>query len=210
MSVITMWGDIRCPWCWIGRRRLTAALERVGGEVTVVHRSFLLEPEGPRSRDRTVRGAALNSWGLSPQRWEATRLRVAEAGRADGLSIDMDGVLSIDSRPAHRLVKLAVARGVAPDRAWDRAFSGHLERREDLADPVTLRGIGTELGLDGSEVDSLLGSDRYADEVEDDHRAAVARGIGTIPSLVHGDRVLSGARSVDELVDFLTGVEAVR
>ncbi|WP_017547015.1 DsbA family oxidoreductase [Nocardiopsis prasina] len=210
MSAITVWGDIRCPWCWMGRRRLAAALERVEREVTVVHRSFLLEPEGPQSRDRTVRTAALNSWGVSAERWEATRLRVADAGRADGLAIDMDGVLSIDSRPAHRLVKLAVARGITPDRAWDRAFSGHLERHEDLADPATLRGIGTELGLDGSEVDSLLGSDRYADEVEDDHRAAVALGVGAVPAFLYEERLLSGARSVDELVDLLNGAEAVR
>ena len=97
-----------------------------------------------------MRAAALNSWGMSAERWEATRLRVADAGRADGLAIDMDGVLSIDSRPAHRLVKLAVARGITPDRVWDRAFSGHLERREDLADPATparlLGAVNDDLG----------------------------------------------------------------
>lgn len=205
MSAITVWADIRCPWCWMGQRRLGAALERVGRAVTVVHRSFLLEPAGPESPDRTVRAAALNSWGMSEAQWNATRRRVADAGRTDGLTIDMDGVRSIDSRPAHRLIKLAVARGADPNRAWDRAYSGHLERHEDLEDPAVLRDIGTELGLDGAEVDTLLDSDRYADEVEEDHRAALALGVGAIPGFLHGDRVVSGARAVDELVAFLNG-----
>ena len=210
MTTITVWADIRCPWCWMGHRRLAAALERVGREVTVVHRSFLLEPAGPDAPDRTVRGAALNSWGMSEAQWEATRSRVAKGGREDGLEIEMDGVRSIDSRPAHRLIKFAISSGIAPEGAWERLFSAHLGQREDLEDPGTLRRIGTELGLDGDAVDALLGSEEFTAEVEADHRAAVEQGIGSIPAFVYEGRTLSGARSADELVEFLSGAEAVR
>lgn len=209
MTMITVWADIRCPWCWMGHRRLGAALERVGREVPVVRRSFLLEPAGPDAPDRTVRGAALNSWGMSEAQWEATRRRVADASREDGLEIDMDGVRSIDSRPAHRLIKLAIARGIDPDRTWERLFAAHLEHREDLEEPRTLHRIGTELGLDGAEVDALLNSDEFLAEVEADHRAAVEHGVSSIPTFVHDGRALSGARSVEELVAFLSGAEAV-
>lgn len=216
MGEITVWADIRCPWCWMGHRRLRAALERLGPagrEVTVVRRSFLLEPAGPDSADRTVRGAALNSWGMSEARWEATRSRVAEASRREGLKIEMDEVLSVDSRPAHRLIKLAVSRGSDPDQVWDRFYTAHLARREDLADPGTLRLVGAELGLTEGDVDALLGSDDFTAQVEADHREAVAQGVGSIPAYVrggHGGKALSGARSTDELVEFLSGAEARR
>lgn len=210
MTTITVWADIRCPWCWMGHRRLGAALERVEREVTVVRRSFLLEPAGPDAPDRTVRGAALNSWGMSEAEWEATRRRVADAGREDGLEIEMDGVRSIDSRPAHRLIKLAITRGIDPDRTWDRLFTAHLGQREDLEDPGTLLRIGTELGLGGAEVDALLSSDEFVAGVEADHRAAGEHGVTSIPTFVHEGRALGGARSTDELVAFLSGAEAVR
>lgn len=210
MTTITVWADIRCPWCWMGHRRLEAALARAGQKVDVVRRSFLLEPAGPDAPDRTVRGAALNSWGMSEADWEATRLRVATAGREDGLEIDMAGVRSIDSRPAHRLIKLAISRGGNPDHVWDRLFSAHLEHREDLEDPGTLRRIGAGLGLDGAEVDTLLSSDTFTSDVEADHRAAVEHGVSSVPAFVHEGRALTGARSTDELVAFLTGAEAVR
>ncbi|WP_026118870.1 DsbA family oxidoreductase [Nocardiopsis ganjiahuensis] len=227
MTTITVWADIRCPWCWMGHRRLGAALERLGREVTVVRRSFLLEPAGPDAPDRTVRGAALNSWGMSEAEWDAVRNRVAKGGREDGLEIEMDGVRSIgppvarhhpqrsptaqlSPYPAHRLIKLAVTHGTDPERAWDRLFSAHLEQREDLEDPGTLRRIGTELGLDGGAVDALLDSGGFAAEVEADHRAAVEQGVSSIPAFVREGRALGGARSTDELVAFLNGAEAVR
>jgi predicted DsbA family dithiol-disulfide isomerase len=213
MDGITVWADIRCPWCWMGHRRLRSALERLGPTgrgVTVVRRSFLLEPAGPDSADRTVRGAALNSWGMSQAQWEATRSRVAKASRREGLEIEMDEVLSVDSRPAHRLIKLAVSRGSDPDRVWDRLYTAHLARREDLTDPGTLRRVGKELGVTEGDVDALLGSDDFAAEVEADHREAVAQGIGSIPTYLHAGRALSGARSTDELVEFLSGAEVRR
>ena len=213
MNEITVWADIRCPWCWMGHRRLRAALERLGPagrEVGVARRSFLLEPAGPDSPDRTVRGAALNSWGMSEARWEATRSRVAEASRREGLQIDMDEVLSVDSRPAHRLIKLAVSRGSDPDQVWDLVYAAHLERREDLTDPGALRRVGKELDLTEGDVDALLGSDDFAAEVEADHREAVAQGVGSIPTYLHAGKALSGARSTDELVEFLSGTGARR
>ncbi|GAA1072140.1 DsbA family oxidoreductase [Nocardiopsis metallicus] len=213
MDEITVWADIRCPWCWMGHRRLKAALERLGAagrEVTVVRRSFLLEPAGPDSPDRTVRGAALNSWGTSQAQWEATRSRVAEASRREGLGIEMNEVLNVGSRPAHRLIKLAVSRGFDPGQVWDQLYTAHLERREDLTAPEALRRAGKGFGLAEGDVDALLDSDDFAAEVEADHREAVAQGVGSIPTYAHAGQALSGARSVDELVEFLSGAEARR
>ena len=40
--------DTVCPWCFIGKRRLEAALERAGEEeVQIVWHPFLLNPEMP-------------------------------------------------------------------------------------------------------------------------------------------------------------------
>ena len=47
-----VWSDIACPWCYIGKRRLEAALAAFPrrAEVKVVTRSFELDIHAPRVR----------------------------------------------------------------------------------------------------------------------------------------------------------------
>ncbi len=49
---IDVWSDIACPWCWIGKRRLEAAIDAFEGEATLTWRAFELDPsastEAPR------------------------------------------------------------------------------------------------------------------------------------------------------------------
>ncbi|MEV2278763.1 DsbA family protein [Nocardiopsis sp. NPDC049922] len=209
-TTITVWADVRCPWCWMGHRRLRSVLDRLDHEVVVEHRSFLLEPAGPEGAFRTVREAALTSWGMDERAWEALRSRVATAARIQGLDIDMDGALSVDSRPVHRLLKYATARGVNAHDAWDDAFAAHLGANDDLTDPAALRRLAAGWRIGGEQVDALLAGDDLRAEVEADHRAAVERQITSVPSFVIGDRVLGGHRSEEELFALLNAGETVR
>lgn len=206
MSTIDVWADIRCPWCWMGHRRLMSLVE--GTDVVVRHRSFLLEPGGPEGEHTTVREAALTSWGMDAQGWEELRGRVESAGVRAGLAIEMAGVRAIDSRPGHRLLKFAESRGVDAHLAWDRVFAAHLRHHEDLEDPEVLRRLGGEWGVDAGELDDLLDGDAFASEVEADHRVAVELGVRSVPSFVHAGQVLSGYRETHELAALfdLTGV----
>ena len=47
---VDIWGDVVCPWCYIGKRRFAAALEGFEhrDQVDVVYRSFELDPEYPK------------------------------------------------------------------------------------------------------------------------------------------------------------------
>jgi predicted DsbA family dithiol-disulfide isomerase len=46
---VEIWSDLVCPWCYLGKRRFERALESFGhrDEVTVVYRSFELDPSAP-------------------------------------------------------------------------------------------------------------------------------------------------------------------
>src|SRR3954465_9994024 len=46
---VEIWSDVVCPWCYIGKRRFEAALERFEhrDDVTIMWRSFELDPEAP-------------------------------------------------------------------------------------------------------------------------------------------------------------------
>jgi predicted DsbA family dithiol-disulfide isomerase len=45
-----VWSDIACPWCYVGKRRLEAAIGRMAeaGDIEVVWRAFELDPAAPR------------------------------------------------------------------------------------------------------------------------------------------------------------------
>lgn len=205
-----MWADIRCPWCWMGHRRLNEAVRRSGNAVRVQHRSFLLEPQGPEAGRRTVGQVAISEWGMTQAQWAARRAHIEQSAHTDGLSIRIDTARTIDSRDAHRLLKLAAARGHA-DAAWEAMFAAHLELNQDLEDWDILIRIGVEVGLDRAEILALADSDVFGAEVLADHREAQSRGIDAIPAVVIGDRLLAGSRSVSELEGFVgtPGTEAV-
>ena len=50
---IDVWSDLACPWCYIGKRRLDAALAQAApaGGVEVTWRAFELDPTAPAVRD---------------------------------------------------------------------------------------------------------------------------------------------------------------
>ena len=50
---IDVWSDVVCPWCYIGKRRLDAALAQaaLADGVELVWRGFELDPSAPAVRD---------------------------------------------------------------------------------------------------------------------------------------------------------------
>ena len=50
---IDIWSDIACPWCYVGKRRLEAALETFEhrDEVNLTWHSFEFDPGAPPERE---------------------------------------------------------------------------------------------------------------------------------------------------------------
>ncbi len=185
----------------MGHRRLAQAIAESGVAARIEHRSFLLAPEGPGPGRRRIGEVAAVEWGISEADWGLRRDRIEEAGRADGLTVRMDTAWALDSRPAHRVLKLAAARGLDETAAWEAMFAAHLRDNLDVADWSVLAKL--ETGLERAEVVALGENEEYAAEVLADHEEGQARGVRSVPTVVHGDRLLSGARSVAELAEFV-------
>ena len=55
---VDVWSDVICPWCYIGKRRLEAALARFEHRDEVgrhVARGFELDPDAPRAQGGRAR-----------------------------------------------------------------------------------------------------------------------------------------------------------
>ena len=75
-----------CPWCYIGKRRFEAALEHFEhrDEVTVMWRSFELDPEAAREPMGTAAERLAGKYGMTPRARQGTARRDDRARRGRG------------------------------------------------------------------------------------------------------------------------------
>lgn len=202
---LEIWSDIACPWCYVGKRRMEAALERFehADAVRITWRSFELDPTAPPEREGDNADHLARKYGRT--REEATDMLTAMTNTAagDGLEFHFEKARSGNTFDGHRLLQLAAHHGVQ-GAMTERLMRAYLTEGELLSDHPTLVRLGTEAGLDADEVASMLAGDAFAQEVRDDEAAAAALGASAVPFFV-ADRSLgaSGAHPPEALLDFL-------
>ncbi|HEU4534379.1 MAG TPA: DsbA family oxidoreductase, partial [Polyangiaceae bacterium] len=124
---VEVWSDIACPWCYVGKRRLEAALGRFAHRdaVAVTWRAFELDPSAPRVREPAPQAERLaKKYGMSVAQAQAAIDRTASVARGDGLDLRFDLVRSGNTFDAHRLLHLARERGVQ-DAVKERFFRAY-------------------------------------------------------------------------------------
>src|SRR4051812_39693890 len=84
---VEIWSDVVCPWCYIGKRRFEAALDAFAhrDEVTMMWRSFELDPEAPVEVHGTASERLAAKYGMSVARAEAMHAEMTERAAAEGL-----------------------------------------------------------------------------------------------------------------------------
>src|ERR1700690_3579527 len=192
------WSDIVCPWCAIGKRRLDAALADFPHRdaVEVVWRAFELDPSAPRVREGDQATHLAKKYGRTKAEAEAMIQRVAETAARDGLDFRLLRARSGNTFDGHRLLYLALERGVQ-GAVKDRFFRAYMTEGLPIGEREVLVTLAAEAGLDPEEARAVLASDRYAKEVRDDQNAARALGITGVPFFVFGGRLaVSGAQEV--------------
>lgn len=209
---VEVFSDVICPWCYVGSRRLAAAVAEFaadrglveGWPVAVVWQPFELNPDMPvKGMDRQAyRSAKFGSWGRSQQ----LDAQVAEAGDGDGLVFRHDLMgRTPNTRAAHRLVWWAQQHGDGQEMV-DRLFAGYFTDGLDVGDPDVLAGLAGEVGLDpGAAAEVVAASGelgrRAAAEVAAGQARAQGLGVSAVPFTIVGGRyAVSGAQPVQILV----------
>jgi predicted DsbA family dithiol-disulfide isomerase len=202
---VEIWSDVVCPWCFVGKRRFEAALARFEhrDEVEVVWRSFELDPGAPVEREGRYTARLAAKYGVSESAAEEMVERMTRAGDDAGADIRFDRARPGNTFDAHRLLHLALERGVQ-DEVKERLLAATFTEGRPIGRRETLVDVAVEAGLDGDEVRGMLAGDRFADEVRADERQARALGITAVPFFVI-DRAygVPGAQPADVLLDAL-------
>ncbi len=129
--------------------------------------------------------------------------RMVAAGAADGLDLRFDRARPGNTFAAHRLLHLALERGVQ-DTMKERLLAATFTEGAAIGDPEVLEALAVEVGLGADEVRSVLEGDTYAAEVRNDERRAAALGITGVPFfVVDATYGVSGAQPPDVLLGML-------
>ena len=204
---IDVWSDIACPWCFVGKRRLEAALERFpqADQVEVVWRSFELDSSAPREVDTTQSHAErlAKKYGMSVAQAQSRTEQLKQTARAAGIEFDFDHIRPGNTFDAHRLVHLAEKLGLQ-GAMKERLLLAYLSEGEAIGDPKVLQRLAVEAGLPAAEVERVLESDAFAAEVRGDELQARELGINGVPFFVFDERLAaSGAQPVEVLLGAL-------
>jgi predicted DsbA family dithiol-disulfide isomerase len=194
---IEIWSDVVCPWCYIGKRRLEAALAEFphADDVELVWRSFQLDPSAPDTPVETVAEHLGRKYGGGADGGRQMIDRVEAVAAEEGMIWRHHESLRVGTVDAHRLLHAA---GDLRGELKEALLRAYFVEAQNVADHETLTRIATGVGLDEVAVKEVLATDRYADEVEADLRQAVAYGATGVPFFVIDQKYgISGAQPVD-------------
>ena len=215
---VEIWSDVVCPWCYIGKRRVEAALaglERarpeLHGRVEVRWRSFQLDPSAAPF-DPAVAPVDLaehlgSKYGGGRQAGLQMLAHVTGIAAGEGLHYDLEHARGGNTMDAHRVLHAAHAEGgtALQGKVKERLLQGYFCERENISDPDTLVRLAAEAGLDHLVARQTLAGEAYRDAVEADQAQAHAFGATGVPFVVVERRYgVSGAQPVAVFTDVLT------
>ncbi|MDD2869718.1 DsbA family oxidoreductase [Neomegalonema sp.] len=213
---IDVWSDVACPWCYLGKRRLEAALARFAEnpgapKVEVEYHSFQLAPDLPPDHSGDHDAYLSARYGWTPEQLAASNERLESLGAPLGIVYDFARNRIVNTHKAHELLHFAKAKGLqaeVKEALLRRHFSegGHVGRIEELV------GIAAEVGLNPEEARAALEASTCAAAVEADKALATRYGISGVPFFVFEQKyALSGAQEIEtflEVLEKLAGEEA--
>lgn len=198
---IDIWSDVVCPFCYIGRRRLEAALERFEhrGEVQIVWRSFELDPTTTAGENPPMVELMARKYQMSVEQAEAQNAALAQQAESVGLTFNWAEARNANTFDAHRLVHLAARHSdETADELEQRLMRAYFTEGRAVDSPDVLMEVAGEVGLDEAEVRGVLAGDRFAGEVRRDQEVARQLGITGVPFFVVAEKfAVSGAQPVE-------------
>ena len=190
--------DLVCPWCYIGKRKLEAALalpEAAALPNGVIRwHPFQLNPELPAQG--MARQQYLEDKFGGPQRAAEIYERVRAAGRAVGLTLNIDGItLQPNTLAAHALIAFAQEGDADGDDITERLFKAYFVENRFIGSIDVLAEIAEEAGLSGTAARDFVTDPQQLAAVAQADAHVRSLGISGVPFFIFNRQLtVSGAQ----------------
>ena len=202
--------DIVCPWCFIGKRRLEAALDLyrarnpAAAAPQVTYHPFELNPDVPREGIARADYIA-KKFGA---RGYSAHDRLVQAGTPLGIAFAFDRIArQPNTLAAHALIESARRHGVqgAVKEALMQAF---FVDGLDLTDTATLVQIAADAGLERKEAEAAIADEELRRAVAEEEEKARGMGVQGVPFFIfNGRMVVEGAQPPETLLQAMLEAE---
>ena len=199
MTTLKVISDVVCPWCYIGKHRLSQALRLLPEhDIEVQWLPFELNPglpaHGVPREDYCKR--KFGSMENANRIYE----NVAAHATADGLPINLNKItITPNTKQAHRLIRFASQEEFG-NEIVDKLFEAYFVNGEDISNIDCLTRLGAEAGLGQNQVEAFLHSDQGTKETQLLTEESYDSGVQGVPAFMWGEQWLfAGAQSPETI-----------
>ena len=216
--VLEMVSDLVCPWCWLGLRRMKAAIDMVPEvETEILFRPYQLDPTVPedgvdyKTYMKGKFGSDIDDEAkvASKNRWAQMRAALEEYGQAEDIPFDFENMnMRPNTTNAHRLVHWAQGQGLGL-KAKEALFTAYFKDHRDIGDTAVLADISGEIGLDADIVSDLLAGDADKATVAEEANLFMQMGVRGVPCFI-GNRSIAvqGAETAEKIAKLIRATAA--
>ena len=200
--------DTICPWCYVGKRRLEAALaQRPDVEATIVWHPFQLNPDTP------VEGLSREEYMRAKFGEKDYPKGFGDQIRAAGTSVDIDfGFERMQRVPntvrSHLVIHWAGQAGLQ-NEIVDILFRIYFLESRDIGDPEVLIEAAVEAGMDGDTVRAKFegGDDEEMIRSQDEYVRRM--GVSGVPTfIINRKYAVQGAQEPEAILQVLDKIES--
>lgn len=204
---INIWSDVRCPFCYIAKKKFDEALSQFEhkDEVEVTWKSYELDPEMKTAPSISTLDYLASNKRMPTEQVKQIFSQAKQMGKEVGIELNMEDSIPANSKNAHRLTHLANSKSTEMgNQMIESLFKAHFSDAKNIDDKDVLLAVGLEVGLEENEVKDLLESDAFAYEVRQDQMEAGNTGVRGVPFFVmHKKFAVSGAQPTEAFLEAL-------
>ena len=193
---LEIFSDLVCPWCYIGKRRLDAALRSANVPApTIEWKAFQLSPDLPTEGiDRAQ--YMERKFGKDAARQMSEEL--SAIGQDEGIEFHFDRIRRTPNTfLAHRLIWLAKQTGLQSE-VVEGLFAAYFSKGLDIGDPAVLGRVAMDCGIPLLRVEDFFQSAQGKGEVQKELQRARELGITMVPFfLFHEKDWITGADTIE-------------
>ncbi|WP_237276487.1 DsbA family oxidoreductase [Tenacibaculum ovolyticum] len=201
---ITVWSDIRCPFCYIAKRKLENAISQFNhkDEVVVEWKSFELDPRlETNTKINTIDYYV--SKGASRQQMTALFSNATRMAKEVGITFNLNEIVVANSFKAHKLVHVAKTIN-KQNEAKELLLKAYFTDGENIDDSNVLLQIGENLGFSKENLEDKLNDKSLEVSIREDQELAKEVGVSGVPFFVFNNKqALSGAQSEETFLEMI-------
>lgn len=193
--------DVVCPWCYIGKRRLEKALDKLSDrfEFVLEYHPFELNPGMPAAGANQQQYLS-RKFG-SQERYTQITQQVTQAAAQEGIAFHFEKQqVSPNTRKAHRIIGLATQEGKQQEMV-EALFKAYFTDGIDLSQNENLVSLAAKAGLDEEKTRKFLSGDEGVLEVASAEKEMQKMGISGVPFyIINNTYGISGAQPAEAFV----------